>query len=190
MEKHTEPKPNAPKKAPKKGLDVYELVLFPILGALMFVSKLLMEALPNVHLLGLFLVTFTVVFRRKALWPLGVYLALDGLVYGFSPLWLPYLYVWPILWGMTMLLPRNLPRKWQCVLYPAVCALHGFLFGTLYAPGWALATHMPLKAMGAWIVKGLPYDAVHGVSNLIAGLLIVPLCDLIRRLIQNRGKNE
>ena len=33
----------------------------------------------------------------------------------------------------------------------------------------------------AWIMAGLPYDAIHGVSNFIAGLiLIIPLISILK----------
>ena len=67
------------------------MVLFAMLAALMFCSKKVMEGLPNIHLLGMFIMTFTVVFRKKALIPIYVYVFLDGLFGGFSMWWLPYL---------------------------------------------------------------------------------------------------
>ena len=33
----------------------------------------------------------------------------------------------------------------------------------------------------AWIIAGLPWDAVHGLGNLAAGTLILPLAALLRR---------
>ena len=46
------------------------------------------------------------------------------------------------------------------------------------------------KGMIAWIIAGLPWDAVHGTSNLIAGLLlIVPLIKLLR-LCEKQFRNE
>lgn len=103
-------------------------------GVLMFSSKLLMEALPNIHLLGMFTVLLTVVYRSRALYPIYTYVLLNGAYAGFSPWWLPYLYIWTVLWGVVMLLPKNMPRKAAAVVYPLVCALHGLAFGTLYAP--------------------------------------------------------
>ena len=49
---------------------IFEMVLFAMLGSLMFCSKIVMEALPNIHLLGMLIVVYTIVFRRKALIPL------------------------------------------------------------------------------------------------------------------------
>jgi len=34
----------------------------------------------------------------------------------------------------------------------------------------------------AWIATGLPFDLLHGVGNLAAGILIVPMRDLLVRL--------
>lgn len=139
----------------------------------MYVSKLLMEFLPNVHLIGIFVVATTVVYRKKALYPLYVFVFLVGLFNGFSIWWIPYLYIWTILWGFTMLIPTKLSPKVRYVLYPLVCAIHGYLYGTLYAPAQALLFHYSFKATITWIITGLPWDMVHGTSNLICGTIII-----------------
>lgn len=167
-------------RSPK--FSVYELVLFPILGVLMFVSKLLMEFLPNVHLLGLFVVTFTLVYRRRALIPIYIYVFLVGVYGGFAPWWFANLYTWTVLWGAVMLLPRNMPR-WLCaIVYPTVCSLHGFAYGILCVPSEMLFLGLPWAGVPIWLLKGLPFDVAHGVSNLLTGLLIIPMMELLQRL--------
>ena len=163
-------------------LSVRELAVFSMLGALMYASKELMAALPNIHLIGVFIVAFTIVYRRKALWPLYIFVFITGLMGGFATWWIPYLYIWTILWGATMLLPKKLPEKFRPLIYMSVCSLHGFLFGTLYAPAQALLFGLNFKQTIAWIVAGLPYDAIHGVSNFVCGALIVPLSNLIIKM--------
>ena len=157
-----------------------------MLGTLMFCSKVIMEALPNIHLLGMFTMVYTVAFRKKALIPIYVYVLLNGIYAGFSMWWIPYLYIWTILWAVTMLLPRNIPKKAACVVYPIVCGLHGLAFGTLYAPAQALMFGLNFEQMIAWIVAGLPWDAVHGLGNLAAGVLIVPLSELLKKLFRKQ----
>ena len=164
-------------------LRVFELVLFPMLGALMFCSKLIMEALPNIHLLGMLTMTYTLVFRKKALLPIYIYVMLNGLFAGFSMWWFPYLYIWTILWGLTMLLPRRMPKKVATVVYPMLCALHGFAYGALYAPAQALMVGLDFEQTLAWIVAGIPFDLIQGVSNFAVGLLILPLSELLKKLI-------
>ncbi len=80
-----------------------------------------------------------------------------------------------------MLIPKRISPKAEPVVYAIVCAAHGFLYGTLYAPIQALLFGLNFKGMIAWIIAGLPYDAVHGVSNLICGFLIVPVIRVLRR---------
>ena len=167
-------------------LTVRETAVFAMLGAVMYASKLIMELAPNVHLLGVFTIAFTVVYRKKALYPIYTYVILNGIFSGFATWWIPYLYIWTILWGVTMLLPINMPKKIRPIVYMVVCALHGFLFGALYAPAQALLFGLSFKGMIAWIIAGLPWDFVHGVSNFFCGILIVPIISVLRRL-ENRG---
>ena len=115
-----------------------ELVVFAMLGSVMYASKVIMEFAPNIHLLGVFTISFTVVYRKKALYPIYTYVLLNGIFSGFSAWWIPYLYIWTVLWGMAMLLPRKLPARMAPLVYMSVCAIHGFAFGTLYAPVQAL----------------------------------------------------
>ncbi|MGN1161812.1 MAG: hypothetical protein ACI4SX_06160, partial [Candidatus Fimenecus sp.] len=87
---------------------------------------------------------------------------------------------WAVLWGVTMLLPKNMSKKIAVPVYAIVCALHGLLFGTLYAPAQAIMFGLNFKGMITWIIAGLPYDAIHAAGNLAAGLLIVPLSDALK----------
>lgn len=176
---------NSAKKNNSSSQAVRETVIFAMLGALMFSSKIIMELIPNVHLLGTLTMTFTLCFRLKALIPIYIFVMLTGLYAGFSMWWIPYLYIWTVLWGVTMLLPRRIPRKLKYVIYPAVCCLHGLAYGILYAPAQALMFGMNFEQTVAWIIAGLPWDLIHGVGNLFAGLLIVPLSELIDRLMRS-----
>lgn len=163
-------------------LSTRQLVLFAMLGTLMYISKVLLEFLPNIHLLGAFTMVFTVVYRKRALIPVYVCVLLMGLLNGFATWWIPHLYLWAILWGVTMLLPRNMPVRVAVPVYMTVCALHGLCYGTLYAPSQALLYGLNFDQMIAWIITGLPWDAVHAAGNLVAGTLIVPLVRVLRRL--------
>ncbi len=163
---------------------IFEMCVFAMLGSVMFCSKIIMEFLPNVHLLGMLTMVYTLVFRTRALIPIYVYVLLNGLYAGFNMWWIPYLYIWTILWGVTMLLPKNMPHKVRTVVYPIVCALHGLAFGTLYAPAQALMFGMNFEQMVAWIIAGLPWDAIHMAGNFVAGLLIMPLYKVLSRLVK------
>ncbi len=167
--------------ANKAKITIIEMTVFSMLGALMFASKVLMDVLPNVHLIGVFIVAETVVYRRKALYPIYVFIFLTGLTNGFALWWIPYLYIWTILWAAAMLIPKDAGGKKLMIFSMIICSLHGFLYGTLYAPAQAILFHLNFKGMITWIIAGLPYDCVHGVGNLVCGILIVPLITLLRK---------
>ena len=166
----------------KKRANPKEIAVFGMLGALMYASKMLMEVLPNVHLIGVFVIATTVVYRKKALYPVYVFVLLTGLLGGFAMWWIPYIYIWGVLWAVTMFLPKNMKPKKATIIYMIVCALHGFLYGTLYAPAQAILFGLDFRGMIDWIIVGLPYDLIHGVSNFFCGILIMPLVNLLLRL--------
>ena len=172
-------------KQNKKKLSIKEICLFAILGALMFVSKIVMEALPNIHLLGMLTMTYTIVFRKKALIPIYVYVLLNGLYAGFNSWWIPYLYIWTVLWGVTMLIPKKMPKAIECVIYPLICALHGLFFGALYAPIQALMFRFTFEQTLAWIAAGLTFDIIHMAGNFALGLLIFPVSVTLKKLTKD-----
>ena len=174
----------------RRNTTVKEIAVFGMLGALMYASKVIMEAAPNIHLLGVFTIAFTVVYSQKALYPIYTYVFLNGLFSGFSAWWIPYLYLGTVLWGITMLLPKKMPEKIKPVVYMVVNACHGFLYGTLYAPAQAIMFGLSFDAMVAWIIAGFPFDFVHGVSNFFCGLLIVPVIRVLKSVQPNKYHTE
>ena len=163
-------------------LSIKELVTFSMLGAMMYASKVIMEMLPNIHLLGVFVITLTAVYRKKALYPIYIYVLLLGLFSGFATWWISHLYIWTLLWGAVMILPKKIPQKLLPIIYMLLCAAHGFLYGVLYAPLQAVLYGMDFRATVSWVVAGFPFDAVHGISNFCCGALIYPLILLLRRI--------
>lgn len=163
-----------------KKITLREIAIFGVLGALMYASKVLMDALPNIHLIGAFVVAITVVYRAKSLLPIYTFVMMAGLFGGFGVWWIPYLYIWTVLFGAVMLLPRNMPKRVAAVVYIAVCSLHGFLYGILYAPFQAFAFGLDFNGTIAWIIAGLPFDIAHGIGNAVCGTLIIPIINVLQ----------
>lgn len=170
-----------PSSRNKSHLTVQEIAVFGMLGALIYASKCLMELLPNIHLIGVFIVAMTVVYRAKALYPLYIFVLLAGIFSGFATWWPAYLYIWTVLWGFTMLLPKRIPLVLQPFVYAAVCSLHGFLFGVLYLPIQMLFFHLKWEQIPLWLAKGIGFDITHGISNFICGLLICPIILVLKQ---------
>ncbi len=164
------------------GRILFQTVLFASFGTLMFISDIAMEVLPNIHLVATFIITFTVVYRVKALIPIYVYVFLTLLYSGFSPWSIPYLYVWTVLWCFVMLLPKVMPSAVAIVVYMVVAGLHGILFGVLYAPAQSLMFGLNFKQTLTWIAMGLPFDVTHCIGNVVSGVLILPLVRVLKKL--------
>ena len=167
----------------KQRLALVRIAVFAMLGTILFLSKQVLAFLPNVELVSTLTMVYTLVYRRQALIPIFLFILMQGVVAGFGLWWVPYFYLWPFLWGVTMLLPGKLPPKLAKPVYAVVCGLFGMAYGTLYAPFQTLVFFGgDWSKTPAWIIAGLPWDAVHALGNFSLGLLIVPLETLLRRL--------
>lgn len=160
-----------------KKLNLREIALFGILGALTFGAKVAMSFLPNIEPVSLLVMVYTVVFGRKALYPTYLYVALEILFYGIQ-LWnINYLYVWLILF----LLAWALRKTEQPLAWALLGAVYGLFFGALCAPVY-LFTGGPAVALSWWI-SGIPYDLLHCAGNFAMALvLFAPLKKLLRNL--------
>ena len=167
---------------PKNRISTKELVVFSMLGAIIFLSDILMEALPNIHGVAMFVALFTLIYRAKALIPLYVYVLLNGVYAGFAQWWIPYIYVWTILWALIMLIPKKSSDKTKFILSILFCSLHGILFGILYAPLQALMFGLSFQGMLTWIAVGFPYDIIHMCGNFAMSFLIIPLYKVIKKI--------
>ena len=165
----------------RRFLTTKERCIFALLGASMYCGKAFLEFLPNIHLVGVLIVAYTLVYRSKALIPLYVFIFITGLLGGFSLWWIPYLYIWLPLWGAAMLLPRK-PGKYAFFWYSLVCALHGLVFGTLYAPAQAILFGLDFNGMIAWIIAGLPWDLTHAIGNFVGGFHIIPISSALNKI--------
>lgn len=179
------------RQASKTALSIREIAVFAMLGTLIFVSDIVMNVVPNVHLGGMLIVVYTLVYRAKALFPIYTYVLLIGLYEGIGIWWISYLYIWAILWAAVMLLPKKMPKWLAPIVYSIVCAAHGFAFGLLWAPSDMLFHHLSWeKILIWWRVGFITADIPHGIGNLAASLLIVPLVALLRRLNKSIGLSK
>ncbi len=163
-------------------LILFEICLYALLGTMMFTSKLIMELLPNVHILAMLIVVFTIAFKWKAIFPIYIFVFLTGVYAGFAPWWIPYMYIWLFPYLLTLILPQNMPKRIAIPAYIIICGLHGFLYGTLYAPAQALMFGLNFKGMCTWIVAGLPFDIIHGISNCVTATLVLPLSTPLKKV--------
>lgn len=142
------------------------LCLMAMMGTVMVVSKEALAFLPNVELVSLLTILFTLVFRRQVIGGLGVFLLLEGVLYGFGLWWLMYLYVWPLL-AVLVWLFRWMKRSWQWAVFSG---LFGLAFGSLCS-----LVYLPMGGVSmviAWIISGFTFDLVHAGGNFMLALLL------------------
>jgi energy-coupling factor transport system substrate-specific component len=161
----------------KPKLNVREMVLFGVLGAMTFALKLVMAALPNIEPVTLCLLVYGTVFGYKALYPCYVYVTMEILYFGLGTWNFCYLYVWaiPVIFGF-LLRDMDSPFSWAMIsgifglLFGALCAIvDAFIGGTAYAVAkWA---------------SGIPFDIAHCLGNFGMTLaLFKPLRKLLKNL--------
>ena len=150
-----------------------------ILGAVLLVSQIALAPLPNIEIVSVLVVLFTMVLGRYVGYTLAVFVLLEGLVYGFGLWWFSYLYIWAILAVVTFFFRKMESRLGWALL----CGFFGLIFGTLSSfPTFVLSGF----ATGvAYIISGIPFDLIHAVSNFLLAFLLLPI---LRTLLQKLTK--
>lgn len=154
--------------------------MFGMLGGLMFAGKVALMALPNVEPVSLLVMLLAVVFGRKCLYAIYVYVLLELLLHGLH-LWVfNYLYIWVLLAGAAWLLREmRQPLGWALL-----SGVFGLLFGALCAPVYLVVGGLMYAV--SWWVSGIPFDMIHALSNFVIALvLFVPLRTLLEKLYKS-----
>lgn len=163
-------------------LTLKEIALFGILGGLTFGAKFVMSGLPNIEPVSLMVMLFAVIFGKKALFPIYVYVIMEFLVFGIGIWNVYYLYIWLVLAVAAWLL-----RKMAGSLgWALLSGVFGLLFGLLcaitdfFVGGFAYAA-------AKW-ASGIPYDIAHCIGNFVIALVLFPpLRKLLEKLYHSLG---
>ena len=163
-----------------KRMSIYKLTRIALLSAILYVSKVALEFLPNVELVSLLVILYTLVFGKETFLTVTVFNLFELIQWGFGTWWFSYLYVWPLLCLITLILKKLI--KEEILVWAIVSGCFGLIFGSLFA-----IVYIPINlsyALTYWI-SGLPWDVWHGVCNFI--LLLVLGKPLYLLLIRMKG---
>ena len=160
-----------------KKLPLGEITLFGVLGAITFALQVAMSGLPNIEPVSLLVLVYAVVFGRKCLYPIYVFVVMEILFYGISTWNVYYLYVWTVLAFAAILMGKQTnPLAWALL-----GAVYGLFFGALcgivdiFIGGFGYAA-------AKW-VSGIPFDLLHCGGNFgMALILFKPLRGIVERL--------
>jgi len=166
-------------------LSVRDLTRLGLMIAVLEVSKLALNHLPNIELVSFWVILFTLTFNLRTIYAIYGFVLIEGMLYGVHFWWAAYLYVWTILALLTRLF-----HKQQSVLFWSIfSALFGLCFGALCA--------IPYFVTGAlsgglynglldgfyWWIAGIPYDFLHAIGNFCTMLaLYKPIRNIMHRL--------
>ena len=161
----------------------FEIVLLGMLGAIAYVGQVALSFLPNIEVVSVLFLVYTKIFGKKALFPIYVFVLLEGIFWGFGSWWIMYLYVWAVLWGITMLLRRND----SAVFWAVINGAFGLVFGALCS-----ITQVVMFGIGsgfAYFISGIPFDIVHCIGNFLTALFLYkPLTILLSKVMKTLVK--
>ena len=141
-------------------LTVKELVLTALLSALLLTSQVALAVLPNIEVVSLLVILYTLFFKKKTLYIIYIFAILEGLVYGFGTWWFMYL------WGITTLFKEEK----NPVIWAFISGFFGLLFGTLCSVPYFIIGGVNMGL--SWIAAGLMADVIHGVGNFVVTLVL------------------
>lgn len=148
-------------------MSVRKMTRIALLSAILYVSKVALEFLPNVELVSLLVILYTLVFGRETILIVTVFNFFELIQWGFGTWWVSYLYVWPLLCFITLLLKKLV--KEEFIIWSIVSGVFGLIFGSLFAVVYLFVD--PSYALAYWI-SGLPWDVWHAASNFLLMLVL------------------
>ena len=145
---------------------IKDIALIGIMSAILITVQVALSFLPNIELVSLLIILYTLVFGRKTLYIIYVFVIVEGMIYGISLWWINYLYIWTLLFFAVMLFRRER----SVLLWAILSGFYGLAFGALCAIPNLFLSGLP-SAVSYWIA-GIPFDIAHCISNFIITLLL------------------
>ncbi len=146
--------------------------------AILEASKLALDLLPNIEVVTLLFIVYTIFYGRKTILVAIGFTAIECFLKGFNVWSFMYLYIWPLLIIIVYYANRHK------VGYGFYCILSGF-FGLFFG----MFCSIPYLFIGGcnmavtWWIAGIPYDIIHCISNFVMCLLLFkPLCAIMRKV--------
>ena len=143
-------------------MPVRRIVRIAFLSAILTVAMMAIKPLPNVELISLLVIIYALLFGKDTFIIVTIFTMIEGLMWGFGLWWISYLYVWPLLCVIVLLLKKII--KEEFLIWAIVSGIFGLVFGSLFAIVYLPVD--PAYALSYWIA-GLPWDIWHAAWNFI-----------------------
>lgn len=149
----------------KSIFSVKEIAIIGMMTGMLEAVKMALSSVPNVEMVTLLIVLFTLFLGWKTLIAVWAFVGLECVVWGLGLWTVMYIYIWPLLVFFTLLLRKvksSIPFCFLCgffgLFFGAFCSIPYFFIG---GPSMAIS----------WWIAGIPYDILHGISNFIIALI-------------------
>jgi len=158
-----------------------------LMTALLTVGKMVLSFIPNIEVVSFMIIMFCVYFGRKTLFAVFCFVLIEGLLYGFGMWWIGYIYIWPLLALLSLMLRKSATHFSLTVL----STLFGLFFGFLSSfPYIFIGTANPgIGYAVTWWIAGIPYDIIHGAGNLAVMICLYKPIAKVLRLVSERKVN-
>lgn len=169
----------------KHTLQTQEITRLGLMIAVLEVSKLALNHLPNIELVSFWVILFTLTFGLRSIYAIYGFVLIEGILYGIHFWWAAYLYVWTILAACTWIFRQQQSTLFWSILsaifglcFGALCAIPYFVTGTMSG-----GLYNGLLAGFSWWVAGIPYDFLHCIGNFFTMLVLYkPIHNVMQKL--------
>lgn len=159
-----------------RGLFIRDVALLGMLAATLVVGKEVL-VIPNVEIVTLLIILYTLQFGRKTVYAVLAFVVLECFFWGIGIWTIMYLYTWPILFILTYSF-RKIDSVW---FWSILAGIFGMMFGVFTS--FVYLVTGGFQTAFIWWIGGIPWDMVHGVSNLIlVRILYKPLKKMLNKL--------
>ncbi|QHQ61222.1 hypothetical protein Ana3638_10935 [Anaerocolumna sedimenticola] len=172
-------------------MKIKDIAIIGMFSALLVTVQYSLAFLPNIELVSLLIIVFTLTLHKKALYIITVFIILEGFLYGIGLWWINYLYVWFILY----LLVAFFQKKSSSLQWAIISGGYGLSFGALcsipyFFMGLSGGTiRNGFQSAFAYWIAGIPFDIAHGIVNFaVALVLFKPVYKIVEQLTR-RGNN-
>lgn len=162
-------------------LKIKDLAVMGVMTAIALVSQVGLSFLPNIELVTLLFILYTLIIGKKVFGVVYAFVFLEGIVYGFGIWWVNYLYVWSVLCLITLIFRKQT----SFVFWSIIAGFFGLAFGGLCTLPYFFIGG-PSGAFAYWIA-GIPNDITHCIGNVFLCLILFkPLYYILTRTTKTK----
>lgn len=161
----------------KSKVSLINITIVGIATALIIGAQVSLSFIPNVELVTLLIILFTLHFHKRTIYIIYIFAIVECLIYPFGLWCIVYFYIWTILYFLVCIFKESTSALFWAVLG----AIYGLLFGTLSS----IPSFFTLGFVGgiSSIIAGLSFDFIHCFGNFIVILcLFKPLNNLLGKI--------